>query len=217
MELKYRWILAPLLLTASVQAAENNQLNNVNYDFIYADLSSGSLNENLGEDNNATALAVGGNYVWSDNILFTLDYTARFIHPTDITTELYTLLPGVAYRYPLADKLDIVTTAKLGYLWAKQTRDSTDEKLYSDSDLTLGASVELRYALTEKWQLATSGEYNHTDFLDERVFNVRADYQFAKRFTAGVFYTHRDGDFETAQIKGSSTTNEGGISLRYLF
>ncbi|MCG9582281.1 porin family protein [Vibrio tubiashii] len=217
MELKYRWMLAPLLLASSVHAAEPNKINELNYDFLYADLSSGSLNESLGSDNNATALAVGGNYVWSDNILFTLDYSARFIHPKDVTTELYTLLPGVAYRYPVMDKLDVIATAKVGYLWAKQTLDSTEEKLFSDSKPSIGASIELKYALTEKWELAGRGEFNYTDLLEETLFNVRADYQFAERFTVGAFYTHRDGDFETARIKGSATTNEGGISLRYLF
>ncbi|KJY84885.1 membrane protein [Vibrio galatheae] len=217
MDLKHCWLYAPLLLVSSLHAAETNKLNNINYDFFYADLSAGSLNENLGVNNNVTALSVGGNYVFSDNVLFTLDYTARFIHPEDETTELYTLLPGVGYRYAIIDSLDLVVGAKLGYLWATQSVDNTNIKLFSDNDFSLGASVQLRYSPSEKWELAASGEYNYTDFLDETIFNLRADYQFAQRFTVGAFYTHRAGDFATTRIQGNATTNEGGISLRYLF
>jgi len=217
MDLKYRWIIAPLLLVSSVHATETKSLNDLNYDFMYADLSSGSLNENLGSANNASALAVGGHYAWSDNVLFTFDYAARFIHPQNVTTELYTLLPGIGYRFPVMEKLDVIATAKLGYLWAKQTLDSTEEKLFSDSKPSVGASLELRYAIAENWELAGRGEFNYTNLLEERFFTLRADYQFAERFTVGAFYTHRDGDFETAKIKGNATTNEGGISLRYLF
>ncbi|NOH80555.1 porin family protein [Vibrio sp. RE86] len=217
MQVKMGWAVAPILLSlsASVLAAEST--NQLKYDYLYADLSAGSLNENLGVNNNVTALSIGGNYLLSEHVLATLDYTARFIHPDDITSELYTLLPGVAYRYPLMDKLDIVATAKLGYLWATQTRDSTDEELFKDNEFMWGASLELKYALNKSWELAMKGELNHSDLIEEGIFNLRADYQFSSRMSVGGFYTHRDGDFETSQISGNATTNEGGISLRYLF
>ncbi|MGY5613031.1 outer membrane beta-barrel protein [Vibrio brasiliensis] len=217
MEVKYSWILAPLLLATSAHVSANDSTNQINYGYAYADVSAGSLNENLGVNNNVTALAVGGNYLWTENILFTLDYTARFIHPEDFTTELYTLLPGVAYRYPVLAKLDLVAKAKIGYLWAKQSQDSTNAKLFSDSDLVLGAGVELKYALTDDWELAAGAEFNYTDFLEEEIYQLRADYRISPRITLGGFYTHRSGDFETVKIAGSATTNEGGISLRFLF
>ena len=89
--------------------------------------------------------------------------------------------------------------------------------VFSDSDLVLGAGLELKYALTEKWELAASAEYNHTDFLEEEIYQLRADYHLSPRITLGGFYTHRSGDFETVKISGSATTNEGGVSLRFLF
>ncbi|KGY12170.1 membrane protein [Vibrio tubiashii] len=221
MELKYCSMIAFLLLVGSVQAAENqntrgSQTNHLNYDYLYADLSSGSLREDS-DSKNATALAVGVNYLWNDNLLFTLDYSARFIHPADVTTELYTLLPGVAYRFPLADKLDLVAGAKLGYLWGKQSLDSTNEKLFSDNNGSFGASLAVKYAFFSNWELASSIEINRADFVEENLFQIRADYQFAKDFTFGAFYTYRKSEFETVRIKGKTTTSEGGIALRYLF
>jgi len=192
-------------------------MNDVNYNNLYADLSAGSLNENLGVNNNVTALSIGGNYLWTDNILATLDYSARFIHPDATTTEFYTLLPGIAYRYPIMDKLDIVATAKLGYLWASQTVDATDQELFKDNGVMWGGSLELKYALTKTWELAMRGELNNSDTADVGVFHVRADYQFSSNLSIGGFYTHRDGDYKTSEISGSATTNEGGISLRYFY
>ena len=217
MEVKYTRFITPFLLAFAASATANGGTNQLNYDFLYADLSAGSLNENLGVNNNVTALAVGGNYLLADNVLVTLDYSARFIHPEGFTTELYTLLPGVAYRYPIIDKLDLVVGARLGDLWATQTKDDTQQKLFSDNDFVLSATLALKYAINEKWEVAAQGEINHSDFLEENVFHFRADYQFAERFTVGGFYTHRDGDFETTRINGNASTNEGGVSLRYLF
>jgi len=217
MEVKYQVLLASLLFATSLNAVADDNTNQINYDYAYADLSAGSLNENIGVNNNVTALSVGGNYLWTENILFTLDYTARFIHPDDFTTELYTLLPGVAYRYPLLDKLDLVAKAKMGYLWAKQTQDSTNAKLYSDNDFVVGAGLELKYALNLDWELAASAEFNYSDFLEEGIYQLRADYRVSPRITLGGFYTHRSGDFETVKISGSATTNEGGVSIRFLF
>ncbi len=216
MEAKYRWLLVSTL-TLSFQAVANDATNNLRYNTLYADLSAGSLNENLGVNNNVTALSVGGNYLITPNALATLDYTARFIHPNDVTTEIYTLLPGVAYRFPLMQRLDFIATAKLGYLWVTQTQDSTDQELFRDNEMMWGASVEAKYALSQQWEAAMRGEMNRSDLLDENIFQVRADYQFSARLTVGAFYTHRDGDYSTNQISGNATTNEGGISLRYLF
>lgn len=217
MEVKCIRLITPFLLAFSASATANSGTNQLNYDFLYADLSAGSLNENLGVNNNVTALAVGGNYLLADNVLVTFDYSARFIHPEGFTTELYTLLPGVAYRYPIIDKLDLMVGARLGYLWATQTKEDTQQKLFSDDDFVASATLALKYAINDQWEVATQGEINHSDFLQENVFHIRADYQFAQRFTVGGFYTHRDGDFDTAQIKGNASTNEGGVSLRYLF
>jgi|GEM_PF-922728 len=217
MELKLSWVLAPLLVAASFPSFSSPETNEVKYDYVYADLSAGSLNENLGVNNNVTALSIGGNYLWTDNVLLTLDYSARFIHPSATTTEFYTLLPGVAYRYPLLDKLDVIAGAKLGYLWASQTLDATDQELFKDNEMMWGASLEFKYALTKAWELAMRGEVNSSDLADVGVFHVRADYQFSSNLSVGGFYTHRDGDYQTAELSGNATTNEGGISLRYLY
>lgn len=217
MEVKFGWMLAPLALFVSLSSQAATDTNEIKYDYIYADLSAGSLNENLGVNNNVTALSIGGTYLWTDRVLATLDYTAKFIHPNDTTTELYTLLPGVAYRYPIMPKLDIVAGVKLGYLWASQSNDATDQELFKDNEMMWGASAELKYALNKSWELAAKSEFNHSDLVEETIFNLRADYQFNARMSVGAFYTHRDGDYQTAEISGNATTNEGGISLRYLF
>lgn len=214
MKVKRNWLLIPLL-GCSVSVGANEITNNLNYNFLYADLAAGSLNENLGTNNNVTSLAVGANYLWTPSMLTTLDYNARFIHPGDITTELYTLKPSIAYRYVAAKNVDFIVAGSVGYLWASQTIDDTDQRLFKDHELFWGTSLELKYALDRKWELSTKGELNSGDLLDEVVFTVRADYRFGPRMTVGGFYSHRDGDFETQRISGSATTNEGGVSLRY--
>ncbi|WP_341663476.1 hypothetical protein [Vibrio sp.] len=76
--------------------------NNFNYNYLYADLAAGSFNDDLGTNSSVTSLAVGGKRVIEEQMLATIDYEARFIHPSDnTTTENYILLPGMALRNPL--------------------------------------------------------------------------------------------------------------------
>ncbi|MCG9679898.1 transporter [Vibrio sp. Isolate24] len=208
MEVKLPYLLAPIFLVTSLSAFGQNTAHDLNYDFLYADLSAGSLDENLGVNSNVTSLAVGGNMLLDDQFLATLDYEARFIHPKDTTTERYTLLPGAAFRYSLEDKWDLVAGAKAGFIWSTQTNDVTDEKISSDSKFMWGGDITLKYELSKLWELSVTGGVRRSDILDEDIFNMRGDYQISPKLMLGGFYTHRNN--------GSTTTNEGGVSLRYL-
>lgn len=209
MEVKLPYLLAPMLLAASLSAYGQSTTNNLNYNFLYADLSAGSLGENLGVNSNVTSLAVGGNMLIDNQFLATLDYEARFIHPQNTTTEIYTLLPGAAFRYPIEDKWDLVAGTKAGYIWSTQTNDITDAKISSDNKFMWGGDLTLKYELNKFWELSVTGGLRRSDILDEDIFNMRGDYQVSTKLVFGGFYTHRNN--------GSTTTNEGGVSLRYLF
>ncbi|MGD8170253.1 outer membrane beta-barrel protein [Vibrio sp. TRT 21S02] len=210
MRISSAWVMATALcLPSSVVMADSSTTNNIEYEYIHADLSSGSLNENLGENNNVTTLTIGGNYLFTDHWVASLDYSARFIHPANTTTEIYSLMPGIGYRYALIEDLDMLAQASVGYIRARTTNDITDETLKSDTELRYGTSLTLSYALNENWQASVIGELTRSDILDENLLTLRGDYKLSKRFMLGGFYTHRD--------TGESTTNEGGISVRFAY
>ena len=72
-----------------------------------------------------------------------------------------------------------------------------------------GGDLTLKYELNKFWELSVTGGLRRSDILDEDIFNMRGDYQVSTKLVVGGFYTHRNN--------GSTTTNEGGVSLRYLF
>ncbi|RJX69554.1 porin family protein [Vibrio sinensis] len=210
MEIKATWLAIPFLCFAPWYASAEQDTNNAYYRFLYADLSAGSLNENLGTNSNVTALDVGGNWLPTDNVIVSFDYSARFIHPDITTTEIYTLLPGVGYRYGIANNFDVYAIAKAGFVWAKQTNDITDEKLESDDEFMLGGELGVKYALSSALQLGASVELNRSDLIDEDVYTLDANYLVSTRFLLGGFYRHREGD-------GTNSTNEGGVSIKFLY
>lgn len=187
-----------------------NASNNFNYNYLYADLAAGSFNDDLGTNSSVTSLAVGGKRIVEDQILATIDYEARFIHPNDnTTTENYMLLPGMALSYSLEDKWDIIAGVKIGYVWSSKTNDTTDEKLFSDNDFMWGGDISLQYEVNQDWQISLTGELRRSDILDEDIFNMRAGYNINKMFVIAGFYTHKN--------YGKTTTNEAGISLKYMY
>ncbi|NOH72271.1 outer membrane beta-barrel protein [Vibrio pectenicida] len=210
MDVNPPYILLSLTLLCVLPVSIANASNNFNYNYLYADLSAGSFDDDLGTNSNVTSLAVGGKKRLDKKILATIDYEARFIHPNDnTTTENYTLLPGVAFYYSLEDKWDLMVGAKTGYVWSSSTNDITDEKLFSDGKFMWVGNVTLKHELTQHWQVSFTGELRRSDILDEDIFNMRAGYQVTDKIVVAGFYTHRNN--------GKTTTNEGGISVKYLY
>ncbi|MBU2898232.1 porin family protein [Vibrio hepatarius] len=210
MDVKPPYILLSLMLLGLLPMFTTNASNNFNYNYLYADLSAGSYDDDLGTNSNVTSLAVGGKKQFDKKILATLDYEARFIHPNDnTTTENYILLPGVAFNYSLDDKWDLIAGAKTGYVWSSSSNDITDEKLFSDGKFMWAGDVTLKHEISQYWQISLIGELRRSDFLDEDIFNMRAGYQVTDKIVVAGFYTHINN--------GKTTTNEGGISVKYLY
>lgn len=201
--------LLVIATTLPISLASYGQVGGSEHRYAYVDFSSGSLDENIGDNSNVTAIKVGGQLPMDQRWLATLDYSARFIHPENTTTEIYTLLPGIAARFDVGSGFEVVTGVKVGMQWARLTDDDTDIKLESSNEFVWGADVGLIYNITPRWRLATDAELNRSDILDVEIYSLRADYRFDSGFTVGGFYSHRDSD------RGS--TNEGGVALKLFF
>lgn len=201
------WLV--IATTLPVSLTSFGQIGLSDYRYGYAEFATGSLDENIGDNSNITAINVGGKLPIDRRWLATLDYSARFIHPERTTTEIYTLLPGVAARIDAGPGLEFLVGGKAGMQWARLTDDDTDIKLESSDEFVWGLEVGLIYNMTQRWRLATDAELNRSDILDVDIYSLRADYRINSAFTAGAFYSHCESD------RGS--TNEGGVALKLFF
>ncbi len=201
-------ILASVIYTPQAEAQSAKTID-AHYDYLYADVTSGRFDAEDGQDGNATSLAIGVSRVFNQDWLFVTDYSARFLHPDDVTVQRYTLMPGVGYRYSLSDSWDISSRVKAGMIWSQVKLDGTDEKINKDSEFIYGADVAVRFFATEKLSFLASAELNRSDIVDENIYIARADYRVSQRFTFGAFYSYRSD--ETLYV------NEGGLSLKFAF
>lgn len=205
-----RYFLAFFVLASSSSFAQSDlSTKGLNHEFAYAQLSAGSLNENIGVNSDITAFAVGGNYQFKPDFFISLDYEARFIHPDQVTTEIYTLLPSAFYRFVVYQGLDVIAGAKTGLLWVNQTNDETDKTISKDNRFIWGGHVGLRYRLNTRWDVEAGAEFLRSDVLDEEVYTLKADYYLTPRISLGGFYQHREQD--------SATANEGGIGMQFYY
>lgn len=211
MDLKPSWLLTPVVLAFSTAtlALDTDANQKLDYGYFYGQVAGGSLNENIGENSNVTAIAVGGNYHILSDLMLTGEYEARFIHPKKTTTRIYTLLPGAAYRYSILDNLDVVAGGIAGLLWTSQTDNDTDKTIEKDSYFMWGGNITVRYAFNEYLEASGVAEVRRSDVLDEEVYTARVDYFTSPRIAFGGYYTHRDKDV--------ATSNEGGVSVRFFY
>ncbi|EGA70366.1 hypothetical protein VISI1226_22390 [Vibrio sinaloensis DSM 21326] len=211
MDVKYLRFFSSILVAASCSTFAQSDLSTqgLNHEYAYAQLSAGSLNENIGVNSDITAFAVGGNYQFKSDFFVGLDYEARFVHPDDVTTEIYTLLPGAFYRLAVHQGLDFIAGAKTGLLWVNQTNDETDKTISKDNRFIWGGHAALRYRLNTRWDLEAEAEFLRSDVLDEEIYTLKADYYLTPRISLGGFYKHREQD--------SATANEGGIGMQFYY
>ena len=202
------------LFCAGAFAADKNSSDG---NYLYAELASGSLDERIGVNSNVTTLKIGGQNFLRDHFYLAIDYSARFIHPQNTTTELYSLLPGINFRYEIIDNLELGAGLRLGYLWAKQTQDSNGENLYSENGVQWGGMTEVRYRVNSGCELSIAGELKKSDTVDEHILYFISEYHVSTDFKVGIFYRHTNGDYSTANIKGESTSNDGGFIVSYFF
>ncbi|MGF1694570.1 porin family protein [Vibrio lamellibrachiae] len=211
-----RWIAFTLLFPlvtfnafAEGDTEQYQQGNMVNYDYFYADLSSGSFDENIAENSNVTALAIGVSSQYRGDWLLGFDYSARFVHHDTTTDEYYTMQPAIGYRFPLTSKLELAPRTKVGFKRMNSVVKDTEERFDRHDDFIYGFDVKAAYQLSKRLELAAIGELIRSEHFDENILTLRGDYRISQNFTFGGFYTHRD--------MMDHTTNEGGISLRYYY
>ncbi|MCL9782007.1 porin family protein [Vibrio sp. S4M6] len=195
--------------SSSVYAEENASTSSINYNYLYADASSGSLNEDIGGNSNVTAVGVGGSMLYKNSWLLVTDYAARFVHPENLTNEYYSLRPGVGYKYSITDKLDVSSRVRYGILWSSVTDDRTNATLSSDTNSIYGVDLMFTYKAMENLEVTLGGELSRSSPIDEDIFILRGDYYIDEHVAIGGFYTYRDAQ--------TSRTNEGGISVRYAY
>ncbi|MEZ9229890.1 outer membrane beta-barrel protein [Vibrio amylolyticus] len=212
-----RWIAFTFLFlftgfSAMADEVPNGEMlssSSINYDYFYADLSSGSYDETLGVNSNVTALAVGFSTLYRQNWLLGFDYSARFTHRDTETDEYYTIQPAIGYRFELMPNFELSPRVKVGFKRLNVVVDDTDVRLFRHDDFIYGGDLKAAYQLTKKLELAAVGELIRSEHFDENILTLRGDYRISQSFTLGGFYTHRD--------MKSNTTNEGGISLRFYY
>ncbi|MGU3847183.1 porin family protein, partial [Vibrio diabolicus] len=85
------------------------------------DVGAGTTNEEWLDNSNATTIGLGGNYLFTENWLFNVDYSAQFFHPDDFTLRIDRLLFGGGYRYGITDQFDFYGEYGIGAIKAKAT------------------------------------------------------------------------------------------------
>ncbi|ELA8466796.1 outer membrane beta-barrel protein [Vibrio alginolyticus] len=201
-------------LPAISSAAVMDQAEKFGYEHIHLDVGAGTTNEEWLDNSNATTVGLGGNYLFTENWLFNVDYSAQFFHPDDFTLRIDRLLFGGGYRYGVTEQFDIYGIYGIGAIKAKATDDKTDNTLSSDSELIQAVTVGVNYLLSEKLIATAEVELNRSDIVDENNFKIGFNYQWHKVIGTGLFYQFRDTDYSG---ESSDFVNEVGLSLKFVY
>ncbi|KOE07458.1 outer membrane beta-barrel protein [Vibrio sp. 665] len=201
-------------LSAISSAAVMDQAEKFGYEHIHLDVGAGTTNEEWLDNSNATTVGLGGNYLFTENWLFNVDYSAQFFHPDDFTLRIDRLLFGGGYRYGVTEQFDIYGIYGIGAIKAKATDDKTDNTLSSDSELIQAVTVGVNYLLSEKLIATAEVELNRSDIVDENNFKIGLNYQWHKVIGTGLFYQFRDTDYSG---ESSDYVNEVGLSLKFVY
>ncbi|ENB2045792.1 porin family protein [Vibrio alginolyticus] len=201
-------------LPAISSAAVMDQAEKFGYEHIHLDVGAGTTNEEWLDNSNATTVGLGGNYLFTENWLFNVDYSAQFFHPDDFTLRIDRLLFGGGYRYGVTEQFDIYGIYGIGAIKAKATDDKTDNTLTSDSELIQAVTVGVNYLLSEKLIATAEVELNRSDIVDENNFKIGFNYQWHKVIGTGLFYQFRDTDYSG---ESSDYVNEVGLSLKFVY
>lgn len=207
-----QWLVALLFLSSFMGHAapiDSEYDTSTRYDYLYVNVGSGSFDGDIGTHSNVTSWHLGGNTLLTENWLLTVDYSARFVNPSDYELRIDTLLAGGGYRFNLAQNLDLVMGAQIGALKAKATVKATDKTLYSDSEFVYAGSLTFNYAFTEKTEGSVVGKINRSDWMDENIAHVEVNHYVTPRISLGGFYTYRKADVHF--------TNEAGVSFRVIY
>ncbi|EGX6963698.1 porin family protein [Vibrio alginolyticus] len=201
-------------LPAISSAVVMDQAEKFGYEHIHLDVGAGTTNEEWLDNSNTTTVGLGGNYLFTENWLFNVDYSAQFFHPDDFTLRIDRLLFGGGYRYGVTEQFDIYGIYGIGAIKAKATDDKTDNTLSSDSELIQAVTVGVNYLLSEKLIATAEVELNRSDIVDENNFKIGLKYQWHKVIGTGLFYQFRDTDYSG---ESSDYVNEVGLSLKFVY
>lgn len=201
-------------LPAVTSAAVMDQAEKFGYEHIHLDVGAGTTNEEWLDNSNATTIGLGGNYLFTENWLFNVDYSAQFFHPDDFTLRIDRLLFGGGYRYGITDQFDIYSKYGIGAIKAKATDDKTDNTLSSDSELLQAVTVGVNYLFSEQLIATAEVEVNRSDIVDENNFKIGFNYQWHDVIGTGLFYQFRDTDYSG---ESSDYVNEVGLSLKFVY
>ncbi|HHX8555646.1 porin family protein [Vibrio alginolyticus] len=211
---RYLLLVSLAALPAISSAAVMDQAEKFGYEHIHLDVGAGTTNEEWLDNSNATTVGLGGNYLFTENWLFNVDYSAQFFHPDDFTLRIDRLLFGGGYRYGVTEQFDIYGIYGIGAIKAKATDDKTDNTLSSDSELIQAVTVGVNYLLSEKLIATAEVELNRSDIVDENNFKIGLNYQWHKVIGTGLFYQFRDTDYSG---ESSDYVNEVGLSLKFVY
>jgi len=194
-------LLASVLSSSVTYAHELNDVTPVQYDLLSASLSSGSYRDNSTDGDNTTSVGLNLSHKLEESdLLWSVDYSSRFVHFDSLTVDHYLLRVGLGYRWLVAENLDLVTHGKVGALRV----DAGDK----ETDFVYSVDVGLRYAITEKLEASVFAEAIRNKWLDENVVTLAADYYFYPKFALGGFVAYRDGERNVS-------VREAGVIARF--
>ncbi|PFG56429.1 opacity protein-like surface antigen [Vibrio sp. ES.051] len=205
-------LLSVLPVVSSASAVDQGE--KFGYEHLHLDVGAGTTNEEWLDNSNATTVNFGGNYLFTNNWLFNVDYSAQFFHPDDFTLRIDRLLVGGGYRQGITPLFDIYGTYGVGAIKAKATNDKTDNTLSSDSELLQAVTVGVNYLLSEKLIATAEVEVNRSDIVDENNVKIGFNYQWHDVIGSGLFYQFRDTDYSG---ESSDYINEVGLSLKFIY
>ncbi|MCJ8351434.1 outer membrane beta-barrel protein [Moritella sp.] len=193
-------LISSLLVAFSVTATEENGAEYrayntpVNYNFAKISVGQTSIDD---IDIDATVIQGGGEGMINENWIYDMYYTGSLIDEDYLTGLSSALTFGVSYRFPVAEKLDLVVGGGVAYAWYDlDTYDDND----TDNDFGLSVKSSLRYGFTDKFEgsigLAAVNLYDST----ATTISGSISFYPTKNFGFGVSVAQTSDDVDTSSI-----------------
>ncbi|CAM2833346.1 outer membrane beta-barrel protein [Vibrio mytili] len=208
-------LFLPLVVFPAVSSASDaKQVEKFGYEHIHLDIGGGTTDEEWLDNSNVTSIGLGGNYLFSDNWLMNIDFSAQFFHPDNYTLRVDRLMAGAGYRYGINERFDVYGIYSLGAIKAKATDDETDKSLSSDSEFIHAFAVGGSYLVTEQLSATAEVKLNFSDIVDENIYKFAFNYQWHDVIGTGLYYQFRDTDYAGEK---PGYINEVGLSFKFVY
>lgn len=136
---------APVAVSGSATYRAFNTPVNYNFGEIMTGISTPDLPDGA-PDMDTLVIRGGGEGMVNENWIYNLYYTGGIIDEVYFTSKSNTFSVGAMYRYPLADKLDLVAGGDLLIAWSEVDVGSSRT---TASDVGFGLKSSLRYGFTQ--------------------------------------------------------------------